>query len=357
MTVLVLVVVITLLVSAMCSLFEATLYSTRMGALEAARAKGRHRSLAGRMIQIKQNIAIPISSILILNTIANTAGATIAGMYAHKVLGQEIVPAFSVVFTLVILFFSEITPKTLGVLYWRRLWPAVVWPLTAMKYLLFPAISLTRKFTALLSREGSHAPISEDEILGMIRLGAMSGEISQWEGRMAHNIINLEDKPVADVLTPRTMMFTLDADTTVREALEAAGRAGFTRIPIYKGDREDITGYVMVPELGTGEMIQKPDTKVGSLVRPISFVSETSNCLALMAHFLKRRQHIAIVHDKYGGVAGLVTLEDLLETILGAEIVDETDRVVDLQRAARIRKKKTDTPAEDNAQRQSTLET
>jgi CBS domain containing-hemolysin-like protein len=355
MTLLVLVVVITLLISAMCSLFEATLFSTRTGALEAARAKGRHRGLATRMIQIKQNITMSISSILILNTLANTAGATIAGMYAHKVLGAEIVPLFTALFTLGILFISEITPKTLGALYWRRLWPAVVWPLTAIKYLLYPFIVLIREFASLLNREGAHALVSEDEILGMIRLGAMSGEISQWEGRMAHNIINLEDKHVRDVMTPRTMMFTLDAETTAREALAAAGRAGFTRIPIYKGDRETITGYVMVPELGTDEMIRKPDTKVGSLVRPISFVSQTSNCLALMAHFLKRRQHIAIVRDQYGGMAGLVTLEDLLETILGAEIVDETDRVVDLQRAARIKKKKkTKTPAGGDAQPRNT---
>lgn len=337
MTVLLLVVVLTIFISAQCSFYEATLYSTRMGALEAEKTRGKRRRLARQMIQMKREIAMPISSILILNTFANTAGATIAGMYAHEVLGTSLVPVFSVGFTLAILFFAEIMPKTLGAIYWRNFWPLIVWPLIMMKYVLYPAIVVTQKFSNLLTRGRRTTTVSEEEILGIIRLGAKEGEISYWESRMVHNIISLENKTVREIMTPRTVMFALDADTTVKDALEIAYAKGFTRIPLYYGDKENIVGYVMVHDLGSAKMLDQPETQLGSIARPIPFVPETTNCLTLMAKFLKKRHHIAIVKDDYGGVAGLVSLEDLIETVLGAEIVDETDRAVDLQKVARKR--------------------
>ena len=152
MTVLILVVFLTIFISAQCSLYEATLYSTRLGTLEAAKLKARTKKLALMMIQMKKQISVPIAAILILNTIANTAGATIAGMYAHKTLGTALVPVFSVVFTLAILFLAEIIPKTMGAVYWRTLWPVIVWPLTAMKYPLYPIIWVTEKFSEFLTR-------------------------------------------------------------------------------------------------------------------------------------------------------------------------------------------------------------
>ncbi len=335
MALLLLVVFVTIFISAQCSLYEATLYSIRMGSLEAAKSKAKTKGIARRMIQMKRQISAPIAAILILNTIANTAGATIAGMYAHQVLGTSMVPLFSVLFTLGILFFAEIIPKTLGAVHWRTLWPWIVWPLIVMKNGLYPFIFVTEKVAAWLTRGHSTSPMTEEDILGAVRLGAKEGEISKWESLMVHNIINLEDKQVREVMTPRTVMFSLDEETPVAKALDTAGEKGFTRIPVYHGDRENITGYVMIHDLGSAKTLSEPKTKLAAIAKPIASIAETTNCLTLMNTFLKKRRHIAIVKDEYGGVAGLVTLEDLLEVVLGAEIVDERDTVVDMQEMAR----------------------
>ncbi len=337
MGVLLLVVFLTIFISFQCSLYESTLYTTRMGALESAKTKKSQKSVALHMIQLKRDISVPISAILILNTLANTAGATLAGMYAHKVLGTVLVPVFSILFTLAILFLAEIMPKTLGAVYWRNVWPYIVWPLHVISRVLYPAIIVTRAFSNLLTKGKMPPPVSEEEILGVIRLGAREGEISYLESRMLHNIIELENKPVREIMTPRTVMFSLDAEQTVEDALEAFASAGFTRIPVFDGDKDNVIGYVMIHDLSRAKAQSSPDTPVRSLVRPISFVPEDANCLALLTQFLQRRSHISIVQDEYASLRGVVTLEDLLETVLGMEIVDETDRVADLQKLARKR--------------------
>ena len=337
---LILVVVLTIFISSQCSLYEATLYSTRLGTLEAEKSKGKRKYMAGRLIDMKRNISVPLSAILILNTIANTAGATIAGMYAHQVIGTVWVPLFSVGFTLMILFFAEIIPKTFGAVYWRSIWPYIVLPLTVMKIALYPFIYITHKFSELLTRKATPPRITEEDILGTIRLGAKDGEISQWESSMLHNIINLETKQVQEIMTPRTVMFSLDETMTVAEAHKEAGMKNYTRIPIYREDKEFITGYVMKHDLGSAKVLSQPDMKLEKLIQPISYVPENENCLFLLTEFLKKRQHIAIIEDEFGGISGLVTLEDLLETVLGTEIVDETDAVVDLQKLAKKRRHK-----------------
>ena len=338
MTILFIVVFLTIFISFHCSLFESTLYSTRMGALEAAKSKHKHSGQAKAMILMKRDISTPISAILILNTLANTAGATIAGMYAHKVLGAGFVPVFSIFFTLAILLFSEILPKTLGAIHWRSLWPYVVLPLELMKKSLYPAIVLTRKFSNLLEKGKSPKAIYEEEIIGVVRLGAKEGEISHRESHMVRNIIELEDKIVKEIMTPRTVIFSLDSETSVREALGSASESGFSRIPVFKEEKENIIGYVHVHDLGSANTQQNPENPLKSILRPISFTQGNVDCLTLLTACLKKRNHISIVKDDYDGVAGLVTLEDLLETALGTEIIDETDQTVDMQKLARKRK-------------------
>ena len=337
MGILLLVVFLTIFVSFQCSLYEATLYSTRMGALESAKAKKKQKSVALHMIQLKRDISMPLSAILILNTLANTAGATIAGMYAHEVLGPFMVPVFSILFTIAILFLAEIMPKTLGAVYWRDVWPYIVWPLHLISRALYPVIIVTKGFANLLTRGKPPPPVSEEEILGVIRLGAREGEISYLESRMLHNIIELENKPLREVMTPRTVMFSLDANQTVDTALQAFTEGGFSRIPVYEDDKDNIIGYVMIHDLSTAKVLSAPETLVRSIVRPVSFVSEDHNCLTALTEFLQKRSHMSIITDEYGSVRGLVTLEDLLETVLGMEIVDETDRVSDMQKLAHRR--------------------
>jgi CBS domain containing-hemolysin-like protein len=338
MLALVSIVLLTVLISFLASTLEAVLYSTRVGTLEASRASGENVKAAEHFVDMKRRIAAPIASILIVNTIANTAGATMAGSYASEVLGHGQVALFSVVFTLLILFFGEIMPKTLGVVYWRSLWPLVVWPLRGLKFGLYPAVFVTQKFANLFVKGKKHPQITEDEILAAVRMGATEGEITHGESDLVHNIIDLENKAVRDIMTPRTVIFSLEADMTIGDAVRMVDGKGFTRIPIYEGDRENIIGYVMIHDLFSARAMAQPETRIRSLGRSISFTPATTNSLELLSQFLRHRRHISVVVDEYGGVAGLVTLEDLVETLLGNEIVDETDRVVDLQeRARRIR--------------------
>jgi len=341
MTVLILVVLITLIVSASCSLYEAVLYSTRPATLEAAKTKAKRGKLAAQFISLKNNISEPIAAILILNTIANTAGATIAGMYATKVLGTSMVPLFSILLTLAILFLSEILPKTIGAVHWRGLWPVIVHPLQIISLVLKPAIFVTEKISRLITRNQQTSTITEEEILALVHLGAHEGEISKEESHMVRNIIDLENRLVKEIMTPRRMIFSLPADMTIDKAFKSASGKGITRIPIYEGDRENIIGYVLSHDISEAKMQDDAGKSLQSISRPISTVPDITNCLTLLTGFLKQRKHIAIVSDEFGGVDGLVTMEDLLETLLGSEIIDETDRIIDLQEAAR---KKTSTP-------------
>lgn len=340
MTILLLVVFITLFVSANCSLYEAVLYSARVGTLEAAKSKERTRKIATGFIAMRKDISKPIAAILILNTLANTAGATIAGMFATEVLGTGLVPLFSVIFTLGILFISEIIPKTAGAVHWRALWPLVFYPIKFMQYALYPAILFTQKLSRLLTKQQRVASITEDEILSLVHLGAREGEISKDESQMVKNIINLEDHVARDIMTPRRVLFSLEANTQAKEASSAITKSGFNRVPVYEGDKENIIGYVIAQDVISAHMDRQESLTLKSLIRPISFISEDTNCLTLLTSFLKKRRHISVVSDDFGGVDGIVTLEDLIETVLGHEIVDETDQIVDMQESAR--KKRTD---------------
>jgi CBS domain containing-hemolysin-like protein len=207
-----------------------------------------------------------------------------------------------------------------------------------MKYLLYPAVVITQKLSNLLARGHKARSVTEEEILAAVRMGAKEGEITYAESELVHNIIALENKEIREIMTPRTVIFSLDASMTVAEAIKEADQKGFTRIPIYEGDRESIIGYILRHDLFSAKALENSQARIRSLAKPVSFVPETKNALALLTMSLHHRRHIFVVVDEYGGVAGLVTLEDLIETLLGKEIVDETDKAVDLQEMARRRR-------------------
>jgi CBS domain containing-hemolysin-like protein len=339
MTALIVTVLLTLSISAYCSLFEATLYSTRRETLEAAKEPGPLALLAERFMTMREDISKPIAAILILNTVSHTVGATLSGVFGVKVLGLSLMPAFSIAFTVAILIFTEIMPKTLGAVYWPNIWPYTVWPLTAMIYALHPVIWVTEKISGLITRDKPDPAVTEEEILAIVRLGQKDGEITERESRLLHNIIHLEDKPVKEIVTPRTVIASLEEETTVEEAIAEVRAKGFTRFPIYRGDRENISGYIVIHDLYQAKLNEQQTQPIKNFVKPISFIPETTDSLSVLTQFLAHRRHIAIVVDEYGGVEGLVTLEDLIETLLGSEIVDEMDRTVDMQEQARRRRK------------------
>jgi CBS domain containing-hemolysin-like protein len=322
-------------ISATCSLLESVLYSTRRLTLEAER--GQNASLTQRMLAFKDRVDRPLAGILILNTVANTAGAALAGWAAGQVWGPHSLWIFSISFTACILVFSEILPKTMGAVYWRPLWPFTVWPLTGLIWLLSPIITLTRGLTNLVTRgKDQKVTVSEEEILAAARLGASGGEISTLESELIRNIIHLEEKYAADIMTPRTVLLAVDGSRPLGEVRGEARDWPFSRVPVYQGETDQVKGYLLKYDILTSEKLDQ-ESPVGRLAKPVHFVPATANLLNLLSSFLRRRQHMYMVVDEYGGVMGLLTLEDVLETLVGSEIVDENDQVEDMQKMARLR--------------------
>lgn len=333
MTTLVLAVCISVIVSACCSLLESVLYSTRLITVQAAVNQG---SRAGRrMMELKSRVDRPLSAILILNTLANTAGAALAGWAAGRVFGAESLWLFSLIFTLLILVFSEILPKTVGAVYWRSIWQGSVLPLRALVMVLSPLIWMTRGLTRMVTRGQKTASlVSEADILAAASLGHTGGEISKMEADLIHNIIGLEELSAADIMTPRTVMVSVDGGMSVSDILPEARNWAYSRLPVFMGSNENIVGYVLKDKVLSIDTSQENPTLI-EISRPLKFMPHSANALLLLKHFLSRRTHMCLVVDEYGGIDGLVTMEDVLESLVGSEIIDELDEVVDMQELAR----------------------
>jgi len=323
MTILILVVAVTLGVSTFCSLLEALLYSTRVVTLEAATRIGSKRAAAERFLKMKRDLSGPTSAILILNTIAHTAGATLSGMYAAQVLGAEWVPLFSVVLTFAILFLSEILPKTYGATHWRALWDTLVWPLAFIEKALYPLIVMTQRFADLFTRDVDPHTITEAEILATIRMGAEAGELTQDELRMLNAVFQLDKLYTRQVMVPRGEVVFFDAAQGFSEILALARKTRHTRYPLCEGSLDNVIGIVHIKDLLGLSPGQAPDLKL--IARPAHFVPETKRINQLLRDMQHSRQHMAIVVDEHGTVAGIVTLENVIEEIIG-RVQDEFDR-------------------------------
>jgi len=322
MMLLLIVVLATLAVSATCSLLEATLMSTRMPTLEAA-VGGPHGAAASRLLEMKRNIAAPTSAILILNTIANTAGATLAGSIAVDVFGTGALGLFSVLFTIAVLFLAEIGPKTLGAVQWRAIWRFIVWPLAGMQRALGPVVWMTEKVATLLVGGRQIKPTTEGEIVAMIRLGAKVGELSRTELDLMTSVLRFDEMRVSEVMVPRREVQSIRLDATVREALVVMGEHLHTRYPLHGGALDDATQLVHLKDLANPKV--DPETPVRELARSLRHVPGTMAISSLLRQMQRTRQHMALVVDEFGTAVGLVTLENLLEEIVGA-VQDEFDQ-------------------------------
>ena len=316
------VVAATLIVSGLCSLFEATLYSTRVASLEAARDQGRHVSGANSFLRLKRHIGVPTSAILILNTIANTAGATVAGMSAADALGAHFIPAFSAALTLAILLFSEILPKTFGATHWKSLWPVVVWPLLFLEKVLKPLIWLTQTFSNLFIRRATSPATTEDEIVAMIRSGAHAGELNQTELQMLTAVFQFDNAQARDVMFPRRDAVCFDISWDLPRCLEVAKQTKHTRYPLCDGSMDNLLGFVHVKDL---LHLSGDDVDMRSIARPLRRVPETMLARRLLREMQRAQPHIVAVVDEHGTTVGLATLENLLEQLIGS-VQDEFDR-------------------------------
>lgn len=327
-----------ILISAMCSLFEAVLYSVPHSQIESLAEAGKP---AGRTLrQLRANVDRPITAILSLNTISNTAGATLAGWLATRAFGTDwrIGLVFTVFFTLSILLFSEVIPKTAGVVYNRALAASVARPLTFLVWLFAPLLYLSGHITRLVAGTRPKDEVSGEEIAVLARLGRRTGVIHEEHGAVIENILSLEGKTVDQVMTPRTVLSILDVDLTVAEAHRAHGALTHSRIPVYDGTNENVVGIVLRHDILDAVARDDLERKLESLVRPVHFVLDKTNLSRIFKMLLDRGEHLFVAIDEFGGLAGVVTLEDVVEEILGKEIVDELDRVEDLRELAHQRR-------------------
>ena len=327
-----------LLTSAACSLFEAVLYAVPASRVEALDRAGRP---AGRTLKrLRQEVDRPIAAILSLNTLANTGGGALAGALAAGVLGVGWLGYFFLAFTLAILFVSEVVPKTIGVVYAAQLAPFIARPLQWLVVAFRPFIWLTRLATKTISKKHENPHVSDEDILTLLGLGVRSGDFKPHEARVIRNVLSLENKTARSVMTPRSVVFALRAESTAGHTAKNPELNRYSRVPVYAhNDHEDLVGVVHRMDILTAVANDEFEKSIEQLMRPIHFVADTAALDELLRNFLERRQHLSAVIDEFGGLAGIVTLEDVLEEILGREIIDESDQVMDLRAFAQKRRK------------------
>ncbi len=320
-------------VSALCSVCEAVLYSISPSQVELLKKSGRNS--AALLQRLKNDIEEPITAILTLNTIANTIGAAIAGAAAAKLFGDENLILFSSAFTLSILLFSEILPKTIGVTYAYTLAPYISYPLKGMVLFLKPIVWLCRKITQLLPQR-KEGTISGEELQAIASLSRESGDIEENEERVINNIIDLKTKIVRQVMTPRTVTFSMDETTSVSEALGLTREMdAHSRMPVYTQEPDNVSGIVMLKDILEGAADGLNNIPISRFKKPVHFVPETAPLNRIMIDFFDRRQHLFVVVDEYGTMTGVISLEDVIEEIVGHEIIDETDEAQDMRELAR----------------------
>jgi CBS domain containing-hemolysin-like protein len=320
-------------VSFLCSTMEAVLLSVTPSYVAALEREG--SATGERLHQFKENVDRPLAAILSLNTIAHTVGAAGVGAQAAIVFGEAYTGIVAAVLTLLILVLSEIIPKTLGAVYWRTLAPAVVSTLVATIWLMWPLVKLSQGITYLMSRNEDETAFSREEFTAMAELGEKEGVFEEKESRILRNLFRFNSLRVKDVMTPRTVIFNLPEDRTIGDVVEERDEFRFSRIPVYDDDPDDITGYVLKDEMLLRAAQEEFDVTLEEISRDILVVHETLPLPDLLERLLDSLEHIALVVDEYGGVAGVVTMEDVVETLLGLEIVDEADSVEDMQALAR----------------------
>jgi CBS domain containing-hemolysin-like protein len=286
--------------------------------------------------RLKQdNVDQSLAAILTLNTIAHTVGAIGAGAKATAVFGNAWFGLFSAVMTLMILFLSEIIPKTLGAVYWRQLAGLTAVFVRGLILALYPLIWLSEGLTRLIARRKKLNVFNREEFVAMAGIGEQAGEINPYESRIIRNLFRLGQLTAKDIMTPRTVIVALKADASVAEAMTSAPKSVFSRLPLYRSDLDEIVGFVLRDDLLLAVARDQHDLKLEKLRRDIQTVPGDMPLTGLLEFFLDHRQHIALVVGEYGGTKGLVTLEDAVETLLGLEIIDELDPVEDMQAYAR----------------------
>lgn len=324
--------IVSIALSALCSMLEATLLSTPLSyitGLEDQGVKG-----AQRLKRLKQNPDRPISAILCLNTIANTVGASIVGSLVYEVYGDALVGVFSTIFTFCILILSEIIPKTIGTSYWRSLaLPASV-IINSMIFISFPLVWILERLQKLISANSNQVSVSREDISAMVSVATEEEVIEKDEKKMIQNLLKLDEVTAHEIMTPSVVVEMVHGSMTIKEFYDSDNT--HSRILVYDEENDEyVVGYVLRQEVLEKMAEDSFDTPLNDIIRPILTFGEEDSVADIWEKLLEKKEHISAILDEYGSLRGIVTMEDVIETMLGQEIVDEKDEVVDMQEYAK----------------------
>lgn len=340
--------VLVLSVSFLCSILESILLSvnfTYISILEEQNPK------AGKLLKnLKENVDESIASILILNTIANTLGATAIGVQAQEVFSGDnnVILAITILLTFLILFVAEIIPKTIGAVYWKQLAPLAAKLINIFVYLTYPIIITTMFVTKKINKDSDANTSSREEILHTAWMGEEEGIINDFESDVIENTLMLKSIKVKDILTPRSVMFAVEKSTRIADILEDRRTYKFSRVPVYDGNVDNVVGVILTKKLFK-QAIRDKNATIESIMKEIDFVNENIPVAKAINMITKNKAHLLLVVDGYDQTEGIVTLEDCLETILGLEIMDESDTTEDMRKLAQTKMKAKRKLKEDNA--------
>ena len=319
--------------SFLCSILESVLLSVTPSYISIKIDEG--KKVGEELKKLKESVDKPLAAILTLNTFANTLGAAGVGAQAQAIWGEKYLSLISILLTITILIFSEIIPKTLGANYWRQLAPFATPILKILIYSpLYPVILVSQYITKVLKSKQTGGMLSKADFLALTKISAQEGLLRQEESLIIQNLFQFGNTKVEDIMTPRTVMQSSLETVSIRSFYEST-EINFSRIPIYAEDIDHVTGYVLKNDILYG-IIQKEESKpLNEIARKIQVVYQHLPVHKLFNKLVTEKEHIALVTDEYGGTAGIVTMEDILETLLGLEIMDELDNIEDMQLFAR----------------------
>ena len=320
-------------VSFLCSILEAVVLSTPQTYVNILQNEGKRT--AGMWAHLKDDDSVrPLTAILTLNTIAHTMGAAGVGSQVQQIWGVEVLTAASAILTLAVLFLSEIIPKTLGAAYWKRLSTPSAYLLTWMTKSLFFLIGPIQLIKTILPAS-KNSMITRDDVAAMADLGEIEGALEEAEETIIHNLLGLRDVMITDEMTPRTVVSAFDMNQTIKQVLDENTILRFSRIPVYEENIDHVRGLVIRSEILMAASRDEWDLRLKDIMKPILKLEQGGTIEQALDVFLSNRQQFALVKDEFGGTSGILTMEDVMETLLGKEIVDELDEVEDMRKLAR----------------------
>lgn len=324
---------IALFFSFLCSIAEAVLLSVSWVHIAQMEDEGQS---SGKILRIlKEDINKPLVAILTLNTVAHTVGAAGVGAQATIVFGSASLGATSAILTFLILVFSEIIPKTLGASYWKVLSPVTAYSLKFMVWALYPIIKISEFITRKIVNKEQSVSFNRKEFSIMAQLSVEEGQIEQEEATILKNLLLLQDIKIEFAMTPRTVVFYDSQDLRVEEFFHKHKKIRFTRIPVYDKDQDNFVGFVLRTDLLLAQARGNKDIRLSNYLRSMPTLLDVMTLSHAMKEFLHYKAHIALIVNEYGTVRGILTLEDILETLIGREIVDESDKDIDMKKLAK----------------------